>query len=243
MGHGDWDSPEEEHPPQQVSEFFSAASKVTEFCGHLNAFMCQKGWRTTMLIGLCLQGSECCSRQEDFDRGGAGKAKQLPLYSAPGSDDENYCAPCWEEIMQKSRAEKKAAWNRKRKGKLPLEGGASASSDIYVDEEGTVWAPKTTPTAPRTDGSEDIETYEDEWKEVQGRFRGRKEVTVKRILELHTQYHGIRVPAPDSPWADWSMEILEAALAEALKQSNQIKGRGKGYEGSEGLRTFQTNQG
>ena len=71
------------------------------------------GFRTVMVIGVCMMGSECESRREDFARGGSGRAKQIPIYSGP--DEESYCAPCWEKTMEEARAQRRTELNRKKK--------------------------------------------------------------------------------------------------------------------------------
>jgi hypothetical protein len=118
---GYWEGSEEQTglpppPPPTRRASSAAAAKVADFCGHINAFM-SGGFRTVMVVGLCFQGADCASRQEDHQYGGSGKAKQIPIYLGP--DEQSYCAPCWEDLMTEVRALKRNASNRKKAGKMP----------------------------------------------------------------------------------------------------------------------------
>ena len=143
---GYWEGGEEQAelpspPPPMRRASSAAAAKVADFCGHINAFM-SHGFRTVMVVGLCFHGTDCVSRQEDHQYGGSGKAKQIPVYLGP--DEENYCAPCWEDMMVEVRAAKRTALNRKKAGKMPyresqspdpVEGAGTFTH--YTDDRGT----------------------------------------------------------------------------------------------------------
>ena len=143
---GYWEGGEEQAelpspPPPMRRASSAAAAKVADFCGHINAFM-SHGFRTVMVVGLCFHGTDCVSRQEDHQYGGSGKAKQIPVYLGP--DEENYCAPCWEDMMVEVRAAKRTALNRKKAGKPPyresqspdpVEGAGTYTH--YTDDRGT----------------------------------------------------------------------------------------------------------
>jgi len=107
---------EEERGRQGAS--YEAAKKVADFPGFINSFI-SGGFRTQCVMGTCWQGVECLSRAEDKRGGGSGKAKQIPIYSGP--DKEYHCAPCWEELIAFSRAQKRTAQNRRRRGQPPRE--------------------------------------------------------------------------------------------------------------------------
>ena len=103
-------------PPPAQSAQYAAAKQVADFPAYINGFI-SGGFRTTCIIGTCFRGGECHSRAEDKRSGGSGKAKQIPVYSSP--EKEYHCAPCWEDTIETTRAQKRNALNRKKRGKAP----------------------------------------------------------------------------------------------------------------------------
>ena len=106
------------------------------FIGIINAAM-GGAFRSACVIAHCWAGAACLSREEDRSRGGAGKVKDLPCYTDFAKNP--WCALCWRRLLEKQRAQRRNAENRKKRGKAP-----------HPDSDGDEWAPTTgPPEAPK----------------------------------------------------------------------------------------------